>query len=323
MTTKRCVGDGFGSGLVVVWVIVALGAVGCAKKQGSGSGKAEEDSPRPAAKKQRRPMEPAEQTTARVPSSPRGTTLPDLGGALPDVEVKDVRCERQAKEFPGADGARMVATCPAGCADVGSVWGTDVYTDDSSLCRALLHAGVVGREGGRALVTFTRGQLAYRGSLRHGIQSSAYGQWELSFYAQRLGPDGKPQGRPPRVTGTSSATLDCTHAADVLPGPAGKSYRVSCPRNCKAGSVWGTNPYTADSAICRAAIHAGVSTAQGGRFTVTIAPGQEKYAGSEKNGITSESFGSYDRSYGLFATSPAKGVAPAGKPGDADEPDEP
>lgn len=310
------------------WVFIAvpmmllLGAGGCAKKPSRGSGQAGEAPNRAAPLTKKRPLGPAELVPVNTPP-------PSVGIRLPDVEAKDVRCERQAKEFPGGDGTRLVAICPAGCADVGTVWGTDVYTDDSALCRALLHAGVIGPQGGRALVTFTRGQLAYRGSLRHGIQSSAYGQWERSFYAQRLGLDGKPLGVPPRVTGKRSAALDCSHAADVLPGPAGSSYRVSCPKGCEAGSVWGTNPYTADSTLCRAAIHAGVSTAAGGRFTVTIAPGQERYEGSERNGIKSQGFGSYERSYGLSAATPARGAAPgsqpreAGEAGGANEPDSP
>ncbi|MDY0004119.1 MAG: LCCL domain-containing protein [Polyangia bacterium] len=286
-----------------VLVLVFVPAAGCGKKQESGGGKTQADESEPkergkgmSARARKERGTPQEEPAS--PSEQRRAPLVDI--SLPDVETKDVRCERQAKEFPGATGVRFVATCPAGCQEVGTVWGTDVYTDDSALCRALIHAGVMGKEGGRALVTFAQGQLAYRGSLRNGIQSTAYASWERSFFAQRIGPQGKPLGAPPKVTDKNSAALDCAHAAGVLPGPDGTVFRVSCPQDCASGSVWGTNPYTADSSVCRAAIHAGLSTAKdGGSFTLTVAPGQDKYKGSEANGVTTSSFGEYDRSYRL------------------------
>jgi len=46
-----------------------------------------------------------------------------------------------------------VVQCPAQCSDkVGSIWGTGIYTDDSSICRAGLHSGTIKNDGGKALV---------------------------------------------------------------------------------------------------------------------------------------------------------------------------
>ncbi len=57
----------------------------------------------------------------------------------------------------------------------GNLWGTDVYTSDSSLEAAAVHAGVL-RPGqtGVVKVTFVAPPATFTGSTRHGITSSAY-----------------------------------------------------------------------------------------------------------------------------------------------------
>jgi hypothetical protein len=64
----------------------------------------------------------------------------------------------------------------------GSVWGTDVYTDDSDLATAAVHAGAlaVGQKG-RVKVTILPGQDSYTSSMRHGVSSSSWGSWTGSF----------------------------------------------------------------------------------------------------------------------------------------------
>ncbi|MGZ3456577.1 MAG: LCCL domain-containing protein, partial [Polyangiales bacterium] len=64
------------------------------------------------------------------------------------------------------------------------------------------------------------------------------------------------------------------------------------------GSVWGSGPYTSDSSICRAAIHAGVITDDdGGKVTLKISAGEKSYTGSKKNGVKTEDYGSFERSF--------------------------
>jgi hypothetical protein len=63
----------------------------------------------------------------------------------------------------------------------GAVWGTDLYTADSWLCRAARHAGVVGEAGGTITVEFTAGRSLYVGSRRHGVASNDYGAYSLSL----------------------------------------------------------------------------------------------------------------------------------------------
>jgi Ca2+-binding EF-hand superfamily protein len=65
-----------------------------------------------------------------------------------------------------------------------------------------------------------------------------------------------------------------------------------------AGTVWGTDVYTADSPIAAAAVHAGLlRVGQTGLVKVTILPGQERYRGSSRNGVRTRNYGRYASSY--------------------------
>jgi hypothetical protein len=71
-----------------------------------------------------------------------------------------------------------------------------------------------------------------------------------------------------------------------------------CPPQGTPATVWGSNPYTADSSICTAAVHAGrITTAGGGDVVIVVRPGQSSYEGSTRNGVTTNSWGDYRLSY--------------------------
>ena len=72
-------------------------------------------------------------------------------------------------------------------------------------------------------------------------------------------------------------------------------YSCTCAAG-RSGSVWGAGPYTADSDVCAAARHAGVIGADGGPVTALAVPGLSAYSASSANGITTGSWGGYDRS---------------------------
>lgn len=64
----------------------------------------------------------------------------------------------------------------------GGVWGTDIYTDDSSIGRAAVHAGVVSvGETKTVAITILPGQSSYTASNRNGIASSSWGAWTGSY----------------------------------------------------------------------------------------------------------------------------------------------
>lgn len=67
------------------------------------------------------------------------------------------------------------------------IWGTDVYTGDSALATAAVHAGVL-REGetGVVRVTFVDTlNVAFNGSLRNGIESDSFGAYPVGYRVER------------------------------------------------------------------------------------------------------------------------------------------
>lgn len=92
----------------------------------------------------------------------------------------------------------------------------------------------------------------------------------------------------------------------------GDSVTGICPAGCDPTIIWGTDIYTNDSGICTAAAHAGVITlAEGGPISVIREPGRDEYPASTRNGITSESWGSWG---GSFRIEPASGDIHMGTP---------
>jgi hypothetical protein len=68
----------------------------------------------------------------------------------------------------------------------GSVWGTDVYTSDSSLAAAAVHAGVLQPgQTGIVRVTIVPPPPTYVGSNRQGVASSAYGNYPGAYQVSR------------------------------------------------------------------------------------------------------------------------------------------
>uniref|UniRef100_A0AAR2JGT1 LCCL domain-containing protein n=1 Tax=Pygocentrus nattereri TaxID=42514 RepID=A0AAR2JGT1_PYGNA len=72
--------------------------------------------------------------------------------------------------------------CPANCKNEPSYWapviGTNVYADNSSICRAAIHAGVIKATGGYVDVLALDKKKSYAGSLKNGIQSESKTQAE-------------------------------------------------------------------------------------------------------------------------------------------------
>lgn len=72
-------------------------------------------------------------------------------------------------------------------ATTGSVWGSGVYTDDSSLATAAVHAGVLkAGETGIVKVTILEGRESYDGSTENDVTTSGYGQFSGSFKVEAV-----------------------------------------------------------------------------------------------------------------------------------------
>lgn len=101
--------------------------------------------------------------------------------------------------------------------------------------------------------------------------------------------------------------------------PVGQdSYSCACPSGFSRGSVWGSGPYTADSSICTAALHAGAIGPEGGKVQALAAGPGESFTGTEANGVTTSNWGSYPNSF-VFEVSAVADVAMcAGFPDDTE-----
>jgi hypothetical protein len=118
-------------------------------------------------------------------------------------------CPDKASGVAGGPGDWFSCWCTAEATAGGTVWGTDIYTDDSQLCRAAVHAGAIGPSGGIVTVTFSPGRDQYVGSLRHGVQSQAWGGWPRSL----------------SIAADTSCCVDNSDCDDLVsPGPSPKPY---------------------------------------------------------------------------------------------------
>jgi len=107
-------------------------------------------------------------------------TVAGCGKRAAQGEALAPACPSSYGLLASADPAGNVCSCPATAAS-GTVWGTGPYTQDSSLCGAALHAGVIGSSGGNVHVIPAAGCPAYTGSTAHGITTQRWGSYPASF----------------------------------------------------------------------------------------------------------------------------------------------
>lgn len=223
----------------------------------------------------------------------RGGAVPPSGGPI------EAGCSFNATQLQGDPGAMFQVACPAGCEASGGLWGTDVYTADSGICRAGIHAGAISPAGGVVVVQIQPGRPAYRGSPRYNVSSSDYGSYNRSFAV--ILPAGQvPAPGPAPVAAPQVIEAGCSFNATEIHDAMGSSHMVSCPPGCaEQGGLWGTDVYTGDSGICRAAIHSGLISPNGGPVIVVLDVGRPAYRGTVRYGIRSNDYGSYNSSFRL------------------------
>ena len=168
-----------------------------------------------------------------------------------------------------------------------AIQGTDVYPSDNPICVAATHAGAVTADGGVVTVQLNPALDGFKGSERNGIVSSDLPGKPRSMvfikepdadadaiqtkYLQRLDWDAK-------FTRTGLANKELV----------GQRFAFNCPAapgDMIDRRVVGTDSYAFDSMICRAAVHAGKITKDGGVVLVQMDPGMKDLIGSIRNGI--------------------------------------
>jgi hypothetical protein len=90
--------------------------------------------------------------------------------------------ETKLDSYRGSTGKRLKYYLAPGTTITGKVWGTGIYTDDSYLAAAAVHAGVITKEkGGIVTVEIKNGMPEYKGSEQNGIISENFGAWQGSY----------------------------------------------------------------------------------------------------------------------------------------------
>lgn len=253
---------------------------------------------------------------------PRVAPLPQAGGLPPD----------SAGSSAGGGSGSGAGAAPAGSSSnggsgVGTVGSAAVVgciaTADHATLTALLEKKKKDRYVLLDVVTNSRQSLAKRNQAWVDLDVLEAQNKVLAAAVARPRCDagGSTSGAAstPTTAGGSAAAGGAGSATEVkavLPGPGqvsvigwrdnlralsgfqyGPAYSFRCPPladPAQAGQAWGTDLYTADSAMCTAAVHAGKSSfAAGGTFTVTAIPGAPSFAGSTRNGVATGNFGSF------------------------------
>uniref|UniRef100_A0A8C9RWD0 Cysteine rich secretory protein LCCL domain containing 1 n=1 Tax=Scleropages formosus TaxID=113540 RepID=A0A8C9RWD0_SCLFO len=156
-----------------------------------------------------------------------------------------------------------------------------LFLQQSSICRAALHYGVIDNEGGWLDVTRLGRKEYFIKSNKHGVQSLGKYQSANAFTVSKV---------------TVKAITCETTVAQLCPfqKPVRHCPRLYCPRNCMQENphlarVIGTQIYSDKSSICRAAVHAGViQNDSGGYIDVMPVDRRRQYFASYQNGIFSE-----------------------------------
>jgi hypothetical protein len=193
-------------------------------------------------------------------------------------------------------GRRISYVCPAvTSSQIASVevWGTDVYSSDSPICIAAIHAGVL-QAGRPGLVTIlvASGADTFTGSARNGVTTKDYGPNTTSYTFDRTGAPGR---------------IDWSTTGLNIPGTFTAPILVECPGGgAMTSQIFGSGVYNEDSSICTAAVHVGLITrANGGNFFVTRDTGLKNYDAVERNGVKSTAWSGGTASFKLGATSTA------------------
>lgn len=214
-------------------------------------------------------------------------TLIILGSIQLGFGQQTINWGTQADSMRGRNGQHFTFICPRGGSISSRVWGTNVYTDDSSICSAAVHAGVINvRDGGVVTIEIQAGRSSYESTSRNGITSRSYGSWAGSFVIVGA-----------RTTTNQTQRINWSSDATSLRGLNGQRFTFSCPAGSLSGRVWGTDVYTDDSSICTAAVHAGLIGLAGGTVTIEIRAGASSYQGTRRNGVSTNGYGGWSGSY--------------------------
>lgn len=203
-----------------------------------------------------------------------------------DSEQREIDWQTNAFDYRGQYRKAFNVYCPP-AGKAATVWGTGVYTDDSSICTAAVHALATFdfARGGTVYFAMEPGQEGYDGDRRRGVSTQVWSTFWDGGYRIIAGAPGKKQSE---LNDLTPLEIPWTTSAKYLRGKTGSRRVLLCPSKGEVQPVWGNDVYTDDSSICAAAVHAGVITvAHGGGITMQTEVGRDNYAAQKRNGVAS------------------------------------
>jgi hypothetical protein len=208
-------------------------------------------------------------------------------------EIPIINWTTQADYLRGRNNEQFSFLCPPNGTISGRLWGTDFYTDDSSICTAAVHAGLIlPQKGGVVRIAIRPGASSYKATTRNNVTSKSYGEWPGSFIFVVETKGGQ-------IPISWAVDINWNTQADHWRGQNNTRYKLRCPANGAISvRLWGTDLYTDDSSICTAAVHSGLITVEnGGEAVIEIRPGASAYIGSNRYGVKSKDFSSWGGSF--------------------------
>jgi hypothetical protein len=115
--------------------------------------------------------------TTSTPSPQTTSSSPESA----DDEVTPIAWNTSAGQLKPDVGLTYKFECPKDGTAI-AIWGSDIYTADSSICTAAVHAGKITlEEGGQVTIEMRPGRSIYGSTTRNGVTSNTYGEYPHSF----------------------------------------------------------------------------------------------------------------------------------------------
>lgn len=124
----------------------------------------------------------------------------------------------------GDPNASIACSCDGAAAN-GVIYGTLIYTSDSDICTAAVHAGQ-SAGGGVVKLQGAAGCQSYQASTRNGVSSNSWSSWDSSFYfpgthdgsCTTQASDAQPQPQPQPPAGGDALSMVLALAQTAPPG---------------------------------------------------------------------------------------------------------
>lgn len=221
----------------------------------------------------------------------------------PLIEITCTKTVRELIKNEIAPNIKRRVKCPKECyKKQGPIFGTFVYTIDSSICISAIHAGIIkGITESNIQILTTPSLTFYQGSKQYNFLSASIDKAELSYQVSEATP-------------VVSVNCKTTASESSFSGTIGMTFIVECPSDCSkiSSNVFGGKPeskskqlalYSGNSSICQSAIHAGVMNDRGGEVQFSIQEGAKLYYGSRAYGVESKSRDYFVKSITFFSSS--------------------